>query len=85
MDLAAVSRRQAGDVYLSTHVSNLAIMAPLINSLSASPPGERRLADSEGSTGLGSCNSVAPGACSDPAWARKHLIDDGGLFNQINK
>lgn len=45
--LWAVSWRQPGDIYLWTHVSNLAITVPLINSLSESLPGAQELRDSD--------------------------------------
>lgn len=45
--LLAVSWCQPGDIYLWTHVSNLAITVPLINSLSESLPGAQELRDSD--------------------------------------
>lgn len=54
----AVSWRQPGDIYLSTHVSNLAITVPLINSLPDSVPGEQEFTDSDGLMML--VNSVDP-------------------------
>lgn len=55
----AVSRRQPGDIYLWTHVSNLAITLPLINSLPESLPGEQEFWDSDRLMMRVSCDSVA--------------------------
>lgn len=63
--LGAVSWRQPGDIYLWTHVSNLAITVPLINSLPESLPGEQEFRDSYRLMMLVSCNSVALNFCSD--------------------
>lgn len=46
--LWAVGWRQPGGIYLWTHVSNLAITVPLINSLPKSVPGEQEFTDSDG-------------------------------------
>lgn len=63
--LRAVSWRQPGDIYLWTHVSNLAITVPLINSLPESLPGEQEFTDSDRLMMLVSCNSVALKLYSD--------------------
>lgn len=63
--LRAVSRCQPGDIYLWTHVSNLAITVPLINSLPESLPGEREFRDSDRLMMLVSCYSVALKLYSD--------------------
>lgn len=57
--LWAVSWRQLGDIYLWTHVSNLAITVPLINSLPESLPREQEFRDSDRLMKLVNCNSVA--------------------------
>lgn len=57
--LWAVSWRQPGDIYRWTRVSNLAITAPLINSLSESLPGAQGFRDSDGLMMLVSCYSAA--------------------------
>lgn len=57
--LGTVSWRQPGDIYLWTHVSNLAITVPLINSLPESLPEDQRYRDSDRLMLLLPCNSVA--------------------------
>lgn len=55
----AVSGRQPGDIYLWTHVSNLAITISLINSLPESLPEEQKFTDSDRLMKRVSRNSVA--------------------------
>lgn len=78
--LRAVSWRQPGDVYLWTHVSNLAITVPLINSLSASLPGDQGFRDIDGLMMLVSCNSMAVTLYSDQACVRNNNIGNDILL-----
>lgn len=78
--LRAVSCRQPGDVYLWTHVSNLAITVPLINSLSASLPGDQGFRDIDGLMMLVSCNSMAIMLYSDRACVRNNNIGNDILL-----
>lgn len=79
--LGAVSWRQPGDIYLWTHVSNLAITIPLINSLPESLPGEQEFRDSDRLMMLVSCNSVALKLYSDYARVKKTIQINGIPLN----
>lgn len=78
--LGAVSWRQPGDIYLWTHVSNLAITVALINSLPESLPGEQEFRDSDRLMMLVSCNSTALKLYSDYACVKNKTIQINGVL-----